>query len=407
MTTHRLQSFSSSKLPNSFIKDHLTIGELDRIKSKIAKPFLKAWTVIHEGVAKAFDIETGQDIEIEYSRDVVKKSPSVNGLEFYDGHNKDNSKGKDRLPAGFVVKEVEYEHEGKLHRVAIGAFDESKKSIAEKSDIVSPEFGASFLDHLSSAGRFIAESISDVTAIALGKSSKDTPGFPGALEIAALQAFKNNNKENQMATREEIMSGMNTDIVREWMNKNPNVLIGMIVSEDRYMPDWHEDTATKRGYFKNGEKNIRKALNEIVERHYKAEDKVEVLEKEKGEFEKSKTRIEAIPSVISFIESKNFPDSAKAVLTEQIQKLDLEKYGKDKTSAIKDFVESVMDKELEGISRWQGKEEADKKKAEWFSDKKTEQKKETLSKEKKPSYLKPGEESEKKEEDDLIPDDEE
>ncbi|TGM21997.1 hypothetical protein [Leptospira meyeri] len=400
MKTYRLQSFSGSQLPDSFIKDHLTISELDRIKSKITKPFLKAWTVLHEGVAKAFDIETGKDIEIEYSREVVKSAPAITGLEFYDGHNKDNSK-KNRPVVGYVVKEIQIEHEGKLQKVAIGAFDEEKKSVAENSDIVSPEFGASFLDQLSSAGRFIAEKIGDISAIALGDSSKDTPGFPGSTQIAALQAFKQQIKEeNQMPTRDEIMSGMTTDIVRDWMNKNPSVLIGMIAPEDRFMPDWHEDTQTKRGYFKNGEKSIRKALNEIVERHYNAEDKVLVLEKEKGEFEKSKSRIEAIPSVIAFIESKNFPESAKAILTEQIQKLDLEKYTKDKASSIKEFVESIMDKELDGIARYQGKEVAEKKKAEWFSEKSTDPKKNIpANKEKKPSYVKPGAEPENKEDD--------
>ncbi|TGM35657.1 hypothetical protein EHQ75_15830 [Leptospira levettii] len=409
MKTYRLQSFSGSQLPDSFIKDHLTIAELERIKSKITKPFLKAWTVLHEGIAKAFDLETGKDIEIEYSRDVVKSSPSIAGLEFYEGHNKDNSKGSHRPPAGFVVKEIQIEHDGKLQKVAIGAFEEGNKSIAERSDIVSPEFGASFMDHLSNSGRFIAKQIGEITAIALGDSSKDTPGFPGATQIAALQAFKNQNaEENKMPTREEVLTAMNTDIVREWMNKNPSVHIGMIAPEDRFMPDWIEDPTTKRGHFKNGEKTIRKALNDILEQRYKAEEKIQVLETEKTEFQKEKTRIEAIPSVISFIETKNFPDTAKSILTEQIQKLDLEKYSKDKNSAIKEFIESVMEKELESISRWQGKEVADKKKAEWFTDKQTDPKKEpTSAKEKKPSFLKPGSESDNKDEvSDWLPEEE-
>ncbi|GBF44490.1 hypothetical protein LPTSP2_37930 [Leptospira ellinghausenii] len=408
MKTYRLQSFSGSSLPDSFIKDHLTLAELDKIKSKITKPFLKAWTVLHEGVAKAFDIETGSDIEIEYSKDVVKSAPAIAGLEFFEGHNKDNS--KDNRPViGYVVKEIQIEQDGKLQKVAIGAFEEDKKSIAERSDIVSPEFGASFMDHLSNAGRFIAKQIGDISAIALGDSSKDTPGFPGATQIAALQAFKNQNlEEKKMPTREEILTVLNTDIVREWMNKNPSVHIGMIAPEDRFMPDWHEDPTTKRGHFKNGEKTIRKALNDILDQRYKAEEKIQVLESEKTEFQKEKTRIEAIPSVISFIESKNFPDTAKAILTEQIQKLDLEKYTKDRSSAIKEYIESVMDKELESISRWQGKEVAEKKKAEWFADKQNDpSKQQTTTKEKKPSYHKPGTETEDKDEvSDWLPEEE-
>lgn len=409
MKTYRLQSFSGSQLPDSFIKDHLTISELDRIKSKITKPFLKAWTVLHEGVAKAFDIETGKDIEIEYSREVVKSAPAITGLEFYDGHNKDNSK-KNRPVVGYVVKEIQIEHEGKLQKVAIGAFDEEKKSVAENSDIVSPEFGASFLDQLSSAGRFIAEKIGDISAIALGDSSKDTPGFPGSTQIAALQAFKQQIKEeNKMpATREEIIASLNTDIVRAWVNNNSSILVGMIFPEDRYMPDWIEDPTTKRGHFKNGEKSIRKALNDTLDERYKAEDKIQVLEDERTEFQKEKSRVEAIPSVISFIETKNLPESAKSILTEQIQKLDLEKYAKDKTSAIKDFVESIMDKELESISRWQGKEVAEKKKSEWFSDKSTDPKKDTTQgKEKQRSYHKPGTEPGEDGADDWTPSDDE
>ncbi|UML78411.1 hypothetical protein FH583_21560 (plasmid) [Leptospira interrogans] len=276
------------------------------------------------------------------------------------------------------MKIVDLEIDGKTTKAVIGAFPESKKALVQKKDIISMEFDASVDEDKSESAvaQFIGKAIDVISAIALGESSTDTPGFAGARALSELQAFTQTTitetpkGKSNMPTIEEVMAALNTDIVRSWVDKNKNVLVGMIFSEDRYLPDFIEDENAKgtgKGHFKNGEKSIRKILNENQDKLNKAMTDIEA---ERKEITLRTERANATSSVLETVKGKKLPEAVRKELESRIQELDMEAYKTDKSKAISTFVEKVVDSELKVIARHQGEAQAKKLREDWFKDSK-------------------------------------
>ncbi|EMO12466.1 hypothetical protein LEP1GSC165_0031 [Leptospira santarosai str. CBC523] len=368
----KLQSFS---LPDTFIKDNLSVSEFERLKAKFKSPFLKAWVAIQEGISNPFSITEGRSIDIHWNKDVVQKAPLKTGIKFFEGHAKDNST-KNRIEQGEIAKIIDLEIDGKATKAIIGAFPESKKSLVQAKDIISMEFDADLDEDDSPApvAEFIGRAIESISAIALGESKTDTPGFPGVRALSELQAFNQNISEEkpkgktQMPTIEEIMAGLNTDIVRSWITKNKDVYVGMVFPEDRYMPDFIEDENAKgtgRGHYKNGEKSIRKLLNDHQERVNKTLSEIDTERKENA---LKLERTTAAASVLESIKGKKIPEGVRKEIESRIQELDIEAYKKDKAKAISQFVDLVLDSELKVIARHQGDDQAKKLREEWLKE---------------------------------------
>ncbi|TGM17236.1 hypothetical protein EHQ90_07580 [Leptospira stimsonii] len=285
------------------------------------------------------------------------------------------------------------------------SFPESKKSLVQKKDIISIEFDADLEEDKSSSriSEFIGRAIDSISAIALGESKSDTPGFPGVRALSELQAFNQNQTEEkpkgttQMPTKEEIMAGLNTDIVREWVTANERIMVGMIFPDNRYMPDFIEDETAKgtgRGHYKNGEKSIRKLLNDHQDR---VNNSLVEIEKERKEYATRAERSGTISSVLDSIKGKKMPEAVKKELESRIQELDLEVYKSDKNKAISQYVDKIVESELKVIARYQGDDQANKMREDWFKDSSGKGKEATKETTEEKSYLEEEEEEQEEE----------
>lgn len=156
---------------------------------------LKAWIAGHEGVARPMvEVSKGewQAQPISWGKAAVQqitkaiKIAAAKMRSFWDGHP-DGEEKPDRKTFGRIVGGGEIEKNGKLYSVVVGHFPDAEKAIAEQSDVISME---AFWNVVKSAGQEIATGVDEIFGFALARSSEAAPGFPGAHEIRAIQAYQ-------------------------------------------------------------------------------------------------------------------------------------------------------------------------------------------------------------------------
>lgn len=156
---------------------------------------LKAWIAGHEGISRPMVEESNGEWKaspISWGKSAVQqitkaiKIAAAKMRSFWDGHP-DGEEQPDRKTFGRIVGGGEIEKNGKLYSVVVGHFPDSEKAIAEKSDVISME---AFWNVVKSAGQEIATGVDEIFGFALARSSEASPGFPGAHEIRAIQAYQ-------------------------------------------------------------------------------------------------------------------------------------------------------------------------------------------------------------------------
>lgn len=192
-----IQAFSI-KLSQKELMKRIPKGLITKIKSAGTNPFFQAYSIIHEGISRPRIIGEGH-IKIAWPRQAVNtvKGLITKGLQFFIGHNKDNST-RGRRALGKVITDFQKIINGKLHHIVIGHFPNRRAAL--DYDVCSIEADADFqeVDGISFAQR-----VHKITGIALGSSNEDSPAFPGAVRLATLQAFgpdddtNNNNKKKE------------------------------------------------------------------------------------------------------------------------------------------------------------------------------------------------------------------
>lgn len=402
--TSKYQFQCFEKLPSDIIEQNLTKAEIEAIKKDIKNPFLKAWIAIHEGETSIRSVD-GEVLNIDWTKEAVQNAPLYKNIKFYEAHNADNSTSN-RIGWGQLVKSFLTKIGGKLARVVIGAFPEDKKEEVKKKDVISMEFQADpermlRVPDLEKGMKFIGEKIEQITAIALGNSETDQPGFPLAHQLAELQAFTGTESENKnshqnqdkgknkmpenaqeikitegwiYSNMEAILAALPETVVRKWVEQNKNIGPSNLFVEDRIIPKWVEadEKAGKRGHYKDGDRIIRKALNESLEKSEKLEDALKAKESELQVQTKLIAQHKAIPQVEEFVNKFSFPDSFKTHLKSNINLLDMEKLSRNPSDAISEFVRVNFDNEAKVLTRYKSPEEIEKMKTDWFSEKKQE-----------------------------------
>jgi hypothetical protein len=137
---------------------------------------------------------------IAWTKKAVSSVKSVlnKGLQFFVGHNADNSTNG-RRSVGEVVGSFEKTIGGVLNEIVIGYFP--NKAESKKYDVCSIEADVD----MSEAGNMtIAEKITRLTGIALGSSNKDKPAFPGAKLAGQLQCFGDGTEGNIQIKKQDM-----------------------------------------------------------------------------------------------------------------------------------------------------------------------------------------------------------
>jgi len=168
------------------------------IKKTDPNPLFRAYVVAHEGEARGNLVGYGNIVKKWYRAIVDKLHEKIEaGLQLFHGHGATNDQ-TGRIPIGRVV--------GKTRKIINGLWSSIVACYIEPAsrrlnlDVASIE--AEMDLDVDSKGNLVATDIQDVSAIALGNSEIETPGFAGATLLGQLQAFaKEQDKRARLSLR--------------------------------------------------------------------------------------------------------------------------------------------------------------------------------------------------------------
>jgi hypothetical protein len=163
------------------------------IKKTDPNPLFRAYVVAHEGEAKGNLVGYGNIVKKWYRAIVDKLHNKIEaGLQLFHGHGATNDQ-TGRIPIGRVVGKALREIAGRWSSVVACYIEPASRRL--NLDVASIE--AEIDLDVDGKGNIIANDVNNVSAIALGNSEIETPGFAGATLLGQLQAFaKEHEKGN-------------------------------------------------------------------------------------------------------------------------------------------------------------------------------------------------------------------
>lgn len=184
-------------MASSEIAEMIPAETMREIKKTDPTPTFRAYVVAHEGEARGNLLGVGNIVKRWYRAVIDKLHEKIEaGLQLFHGHGATNDQAG-RIPIGRVVGKKLKVIDGKQSSIVACYIDPSQRAL--NLNVASIE--ASVDLDVDGQGNIIATNVNDISAIALGNSEIETPGFAGAMLLGQLQAFA---KERGFATRYEI-----------------------------------------------------------------------------------------------------------------------------------------------------------------------------------------------------------
>lgn len=185
---------------------------MERIKSKDKHPFFRAYSVVQEGISRPKVLKENAPNPIFWIKNIVLKAGKKikKGLQFFNGHNEDNSTN-DRPELGRVVGRIVKKIDNKISQIVIGYFPDRSK--IEDLDICSIEAEVAVQEN---GEMDIARGVQNISGIALANSKIEKPGFAGAMKLASLQCFEGNSKTKDILDK-DVNKGDKKMTYEEWL----------------------------------------------------------------------------------------------------------------------------------------------------------------------------------------------
>jgi hypothetical protein len=312
-----LQAFSFQQLSQDEIIKMIPEETLREIKLKDEHPYFQVYSICHDGISNPKLLKDGEkkNEKIHWTKQAVQSMKNVikKGLKFFHLHNKDNST-VNRREIGEIIAHSQQEIKGKLHQLAIGYFPPETREEAKKYDVCSHE---GVWEFIISAGKKIADKISDLTGIALGSSDEDIPAFAESRRLGMVQCFAESsgeldNKEGGEPSKKEVkfMSITLKDVIDYIVENNVHITqlpfdiedvkadrkLGKIITdleaENKSLKTFQENATKEKEEFEKkikeyeGKENLTKAKTIFSEMLKTAEEKKTIGEREKKFIEK-------------------------------------------------------------------------------------------------------------------------
>ena len=220
----------------------LNHGEYLRIKAFDPKPLFRAYVVGHEGEFTPTAVGIGRIVTKWFEGAVRKLRDQIElGTKLFLGHGETNVHDN-RQSVGEVVGTALKTIKDKLSVVAIAYIRPEFRDI--KLDIASIEAEVELsLDE--EKGVYDAE-VKDITGIALGDSSEQTPAFTGATLIGEMQAFVNQSQQYTQGGGMDITTSGVRDFIRS-NHLKPSDLFGLEDLTSDPLIQKHVSTETRDG----------------------------------------------------------------------------------------------------------------------------------------------------------------
>lgn len=157
----------------------------ERIRAEDQHPLFRAYAIGHEGVAEGTMLGVGK-IVYEWMASAIKKlyDKLQLGTPIFHNHEPDTNDHAGRTVIGEIVGKAIKDMGRRLTAVAIAYIRPAFRHLP--LDIASVEADISVLKQ---GGKMTDMDVGEVSAVALGNSMVNQPGFPGATLLAQVQAF--------------------------------------------------------------------------------------------------------------------------------------------------------------------------------------------------------------------------
>lgn len=185
LQSSRIQAYSQNEIINM-----IPVNILNEIKQKDQHPFFQVYSIAHEGISnpRLMDMPEEQSKPIHWTRKAIQsiKNIVLKGVKCFKGHNPTNDNQIKENEVGEVIHNFEKEINGKLHHLAITYHPKDKVEVVKSMDACSHE---GFWNFIVTPLEVIAETIDNISGIALIKSNEQKPGFADAKRQGFVQAF--------------------------------------------------------------------------------------------------------------------------------------------------------------------------------------------------------------------------
>lgn len=262
----------------------LNHGEYLRIKAFDRKPLFRAYVVGHEGTFSPTAVGIGKIVTQWFEGAVRKLRDQIRlGTKLFLGHA-DTNVHDNRESVGEIVGTALKTIKDKLSVVAIAYIRPEFRDI--KLDIASIEADVE-LSVDEEKGVYDAE-VRDITGIALGDSSEESPAFAGATLIGEMQGFLDQSQQYKKGGD----MGLTITEVRDFIRSeklNPSDIFGLEALTGDPLITKHLDSELKEKksgdwyHRKRDEDKHEKEVNDLTEAHKKEKSD---LEKERDEARK-------------------------------------------------------------------------------------------------------------------------
>jgi len=173
------------EMASSEILHHIPSDIYEEIKAKDPHPEFRAYVVGHEGISEGQVVGAGDVVKRWFASAVEKIVQKLQyGTKLFHTHAKTNAHAG-RGVIGQIVGKAKQIIDDNLSAIAIAYIKPEYRDL--KLDVASIEADV-ILNDDQDRGIYDAN-VEDITGIALGNSSVNRPGFPGATLLSSIQAF--------------------------------------------------------------------------------------------------------------------------------------------------------------------------------------------------------------------------
>jgi len=337
----RIAGNQIQEMASSEILDHISASTYKRIKASDDKAEFRAYVIGHEGESEGKVVGVGKVIK-KWARSAItniNERLSI-GTKVFHLHEMTNDH-EGRKPIGEVVGKALSDVAGKLSSIAVMYIYPDYRDIP--LDVASIEADITMPDNISPAARAVNVDVDGITAIALGNSQTNKPGFAGATLVARLQEFA------ESAGREKPTKGENS-MTKEELKQA--IRDAKLKPSDIFGSDEIADDPTVQGVIRDRRRNEEGFGRRMEE---KLEGEKAKLEQEKKDLQakldmlgKGLLKTKAADSIKSAIERRKLDEKQSAFIMKNASKFEPkseETLGSDTDR----FLDSQLD-ELKGFA---------------------------------------------------------
>ena len=279
------------EMASSEILSHIPANVYEEIKTKDQHPVFRAYVIGHEGISEGKVVGAGDVVKRWFASAVEKIVEKLQyGTKIFHKHAKTNVHSG-RGVIGHIVGKAKQIIDDNLSAIAIAYIKPEYRDL--KLDVASIEADVILSDD-KDRGIYDAN-VEDITGIALGDSSVNRPGFPGASLLSSIQAFADQSQFNKGGGD----MGITINEVRDFIkagNLKPSDIFGLGDLTKDPMVGEHIEAEKKKAvtgeyeHRKRDEEGFDKTKDKLIKDHEKkVKEQGELIAKLQGENIQSKT----------------------------------------------------------------------------------------------------------------------